>query len=81
MDKGIEIIDRFLAAYRELRDVRGMSQAEFCAKVGADRRNFYTLLKNPARRLVKNEWLAGIVSSYGVSAHWLLTGQGTMFGV
>ena len=76
------INERFIAAYRELLSIGAApSQAAFCAKVGADRRNFYALLKDPSRRLVKIEWLTGIVSAYGVSAQWLLTGQGTMFGV
>ncbi|MBQ2395253.1 MAG: hypothetical protein II307_05775 [Alistipes sp.] len=29
---------------------------------------------------VPAEWLSAMVTEFGVSAHWLLTGEGSMFG-
>ena len=71
---------RFLRAYVELLDIRATSRRSFCEAIGADRRHFEKLLANPARHLLRPEWLGGLVLSYGVSADWLLTGRGVMFG-
>jgi hypothetical protein len=74
------VTTRFLRAYVELLDIGATVRTRFCADVGADRRNFEKLLKNPDRHLLRPEWLGGIVLHYGVSADWLLTGRGVMFG-
>lgn len=76
----MEITERFFRAFRAIQEIRGISEAQFCREVGADRRNFYALRKNPQRHLLRPEWLAGVVLAYGVSAEWLLTGRGMIFG-
>jgi len=74
------ITSRFLEAYGDLLDAGTTNRTRFCRDVGADRRNFDKLCQNPARHLLRPEWLGGIVRVYGVSADWLLTGRGFMFG-
>lgn len=74
------ITSRFLQAYGDLVETGVTSVTKFCRDVEADRRNFGKLLVNPARHLIRPEWLAGLVLKYGVNADWLLTGRGLMFG-
>ena len=74
------ITDRFIAAYEEMQRINGISRTKFCAQVGADRRNFEALMRNRSRHLLRPEWLAGIVLTYGINADWLLTGRGMMMG-
>ena len=74
------ITERFIQAFAELHRVREINITRFCREVGADRRNFTALMVTPTRHLLRPEWLAGVVLAYGVSADWLLTGRGMMFG-
>lgn len=74
------ITSRFLMVYHDLLETGMTTVTKFCRDVDADRRNFGKLLVNPARHLIRPEWLAGLVLKYGVNADWLLTGRGLMFG-
>ena len=38
-----------------------------------------TLEKNPESDIFQVAWLKYLIDDYGLSAHWLLTGQGDMF--
>lgn len=80
METSGSITSRFLEAYGDLLETGTTNQYKFCRDVGADRRNFCKLLENPARHLLRPEWLGGMVRVYGVNADWLLTGRGLMFG-
>lgn len=80
VDRGIDITDRFFTAYEEMQRLYNVSRTKFCAQVGADRRNFEALMRNRSRHLLRPEWLAGIVLTYGINADWLLTGRGMMMG-
>ena len=73
--------DRFLQAYRELIDIgKVSSRREFCKEIGIDRRNFEKKLAGEWPGSIKPEYLAALVLRFGVSADWLLTGRGWMFG-
>ena len=74
------ITSRFLMVYHDLLETGMTTVTKFCRDVGADRRNFTALMVTPTRHLLRPEWLAGVVLAYGVSADWLLTGRGMMFG-
>lgn len=74
------VTDRFFAAYGELLALGRTNKHRFCLELGADRRNFDKQAADHARRILRPEWLAILVLRYGVSADWLLTGRGPMFG-
>lgn len=74
------ITDRFFAVYEEMQSNYGLSRTKFCAQIGADRRNFEALMRERTRHLLRPEWLAGMVLTFGVNADWLLTGRGMMMG-
>lgn len=72
--------DRFFLAYDDLRELGRTSQTRICRELGADRRNFDKQAADHSRRIIRPEWFAVLVTVYGVSADWLLTGRGWMFG-
>lgn len=75
--------DRFFQACDELLAVgKAGSIRELCRTIGYDRRNF-TNKKNGmhGNNSIRPEYLAALVIKYGVSADWLLTGRGWMFGM
>ena len=71
--------DRFFEAYDKLRELGATSQTQICRVLGCDRRNFLKQEADHSRHILKPEWLGTMVLAYGVSAHWLLTGEGWMF--
>ena len=50
----------------------------YCDPNGVDRRNMELLRKDPTRNLLQPFWLVPLITEYGVSAKWLLTGKGKM---
>lgn len=71
---------RFWRAYEELIDLDHIGPVQICRDLGVDRRNFIKIMKNQGHRHIRAEWLSVFVKYYGVSANWLLTGKGWMFG-
>ena len=73
--------DRFLEAYRELLFIgKVRSRRQFCEMIGMDRRNFEKKLAGEWAGSIKPEYLTALVLKFGISADWLLTGRGWMFG-
>lgn len=78
LTEGIEVTKRFYEAIDrliELREIKG--KQTFCRDYDIDKRNFY-LYKRRRKHLLNVAWLSYLVKDYPVSAHWLLTGRGTM---
>lgn len=73
--------DRFFQAYEELKALGKTNKSRLCREVGIDRRNFDKQALDHSRHILQPEWLAVLVREYGVSADWLLTGRGWMFGI
>lgn len=81
MDEVLTPNDRFLLAYQELIDIgKVTSRRDFCNQTGIDRRYLEKKLSGNNPGSVKAEYLATLVLRFGVSADWLLTGRGWMFG-
>ena len=76
----ISVTDRFFQAYDELRVLGKTGLNQFCTELDVDKRNFVKQAADHSRHILKPEWLTFIVTKYGISADWLLTGRGWMFG-
>ena len=51
---------------------------EFCKRYGINSRSCYFQRKDPTRRILTSAWLVYLVRDYGISANYLLTGNGSM---
>ena len=74
-----KIIKRFFEVLEYLKEnkvIRG--RQTFTRAYDINRRNLYQLEKNLASDIFQSAWLTYLVQDYGVSAHWLLTGRGSM---
>lgn len=74
------IMERFYSALDAIiarGDIRGVNT--YCRLYDIDRRNFIAQRKDPERGWFQASWLYPMVSNYGVSAEWLITGSGRMF--
>lgn len=79
-EDSIQINRRFFQALRLLksrRTIRGIKT--FTDRYNINRRNMATCEKEPRRDLLKLAWLTYIVRDYGVSARWLILGEGDIF--
>lgn len=72
------IVSRFFRALdilKECRKIRG--RQTFTRRYGIDRRNLYQLEMDTSRDIFQPSWLTYLVRDYGISARWLLTGEGS----
>jgi hypothetical protein len=79
-EDSIQISKRFFEALNALvvrGDLRG--KQTFTTKYGIDRWNLNKVQKDPEKQSVSMVWIAYLARDYGVSSHWVLTGQGKMF--
>lgn len=79
--QSVKIIERFFQALDVLIStnvLRGIQT--FTRKYDINKRNFYTSRKEPERDMFQMSWLAHMINDFGVSAQWLMTGVGGMFG-
>lgn len=73
------IIERFFQALYYLKaegKIRG--KQTFTREHKINRWNLNTLEKDKSRDIFQTAWLGYLVHDYGVSARWLLTGQGNI---
>lgn len=78
INRGIK--ERFykaIVALIEKKLLRG--RQTYCNLYDIDKRNFYSQEKDLQEAKLKLYWLVPLVEHYGISAHWLLTGEGRMF--
>lgn len=73
------IVGRFfeaLAWLKESKQLRGLKT--FTDRYGINRRSLRRLQTNPSTNDFKAAWLTYLVTDFGISAQWLLTGEGHM---
>ena len=78
--ESIAIINRFYEAIDMLiasKIIRG--KQSFTSNYGINRWNFNTVMKNPQSDMFQLVWISYLVSDFGVSAEWIMTGRGGMF--
>lgn len=76
-----EVVSRFFEALDAVvKDKKNglCGLATYCNKRHINRRNLYKLNEDKSRGIFKVSWLTYLVTQYGVSAQWLLTGEGPM---
>lgn len=74
-----KIIRRFFQALQHLKDQRIIrGKQTFTRQFGINRWNMNTVEKEPSRDMFQTAWLSYLVTEYGVSAEWLLTGRGAI---
>lgn len=74
----ITVTDRWFLAYDALLASGSTSRNQMCRELGIDRRNFEKQRADHSRRILRPEWLSHLVTRYGISPLWLLTGSGPM---
>ena len=74
------IKERFYIAINALIKSKALrGRQTYCRLYDIDKRNFYAQEKDLHEAKLKLYWLVPLVTVYGISAHWLLTGQGRMY--
>lgn len=79
--ESVKIVNRFYEALDMLiatNILRGIQT--FTRAYEINKRNFYTARKEPDRDIFQMAWLSYLIRDFGVSAQWLMTGVGRMFG-
>lgn len=78
--KSQEVTVRFFRALDQLKaDKRVRGRQTICRQLGINRRHLWILEQNPASDIMKLSWLSQLVTEYGISADWLLTGRGSIY--
>ena len=75
-----KVIRRFFEAiYRLKADKVIRGKQTFTNRFDINRWNLNTLEKDMSRDIFQTAWLSYLVTEYGVSAQWLLTGRGNFY--
>lgn len=75
-----EISERISSLLKDMEDAgKVLSIYSFCIENNINQGNFRAALKSSNPLKIQIQWLKILVESYGVSAHFLLTGKGNMY--
>ena len=73
------IVERFFIALQDLKATRKLRGVKtFCDRYGIHRRTLRRIQVEHTHEL-RVAWLTVMVRDYGISASWLLTGEGEMY--
>ena len=79
--EGISINKRFfetITILKEQKVIRGLQT--FTREHGINYWNLCTARNKPDVSIIKPEWIYYLVKDFGISADWIITGRGCMFG-
>jgi hypothetical protein len=79
-EEGVKIVERFFEAIYDLKEkkrIRG--KQTFTKKYNINNRNFWLLEQDKSRDILQLAWIKHLVTDFGVSAEWIITGQGRMY--
>lgn len=76
----IAVMERFFEAFHaSLENKKIKNITFFCTKYNIDKRHLYAQHKDLGRGFFEVGWMLPLIRDCGVSADWLLTGQGKMY--
>jgi len=76
----LDVMQRFFDAFAECKQRKLIGTVtEYCSQHSIDKAHFYTQRKDLNRGFFEIGWAVPLIDHCAVSAHWLLTGKGTMF--
>lgn len=78
-EQTIGVMVRFYEALDAIKDnktIRGT--ATYCTRHNIDRRHLIAQRKDLGKGYFEVSWIVPMVTDYGISANWLLTGKGAM---
>ncbi|CAN5384552.1 hypothetical protein BH10CHL1_BH10CHL1_45190 [soil metagenome] len=75
----MKLINSIRHRLRELQDTLNLTQEEMARLGGRKRVSYAEYVRENAPRMPGADFIANLVLNTGVSANWLLTGQGEMF--
>lgn len=74
-----EVVARFYMALIYLINAGVLkSRNEYCKRYGIVQGHLSRVEKNNASKIFDIGWMTPLISDYGISAHWLMTGRGEM---
>ena len=79
-EAGVEITKRFFLALEVLsqdKKIRGLKT--FSRKYDINYWNLNTVKKEPYKRILKPEYIYYLVMDFGISADWLIKGEGEIY--
>lgn len=78
-DDTLAIMDRYFIAVEACVKAKLLHPLEYFKQIGEYKNNFYVQRKDRSRGYFEVGWIAPLIRDCGISATWILTGQGTMF--
>lgn len=76
----LDIMERFFIAVEACHKANLLKPlSNYFAEIGVFKNNFYIQRKDRTRGYFEVGWITPLIRDCGVSASWILTGQGTMF--
>lgn len=77
----LAVMERFFQAVATCKQQRLIhTVTDYCAECGIAKPHFYMQRKDRNRGFFEVGWMLPLVEKYHVSAYWLMTGKGQMFG-
>lgn len=74
------IMDRYFIAVEACVKAKLLKNlTAYCADTGIEKNHFYIQRKDRTRGYFEVGWVAPLIRDCGISANWILTGNGTMF--